>query len=85
MSAMPSCPGVDCWRALLAGDLAPDEREQFERHLESCLVCQVYLDRAADGGDDLLGLARRLGAAPAPSDPTLTGVLERLHGLRPPT
>ena len=80
MSATLHCPGTECWQALFSGDLPPDQRERCERHLESCPVCQDSLDRAEEHGDTLRTLGRQVGDPTAvPADPTLTGVLERLH------
>jgi serine/threonine protein kinase len=71
---------MECWQALLGDALAPDEREQCERHLESCAACQERLHRAEECGEALRGLGRRLGDPTlVPADPTLVQVLERLH------
>jgi serine/threonine protein kinase len=84
MPAPPECPGLECWPALVAGALPPDEQERCERHLESCPVCQERLDCAEECRDNLLRLARQVGDPTAtPANPTLTHILERLHeGMR---
>src|SRR5690242_6607458 len=79
------CPGADCWDALFADTVAPEQRESYERHLESCPTCQERLDRAAECRDGLVGLVRQVGDPTATlADPTLAEVLERLHEVRSP-
>ncbi len=79
------CPGLDRWQSVFNEALPPRQRELFERHLETCPVCQGRLDRATDGGDDLLQLARQVGdpTSVAP-DQTLTRFLEHLHEGKSP-
>jgi WD40 repeat protein len=85
MSPPPDCPENACWQDLLAVSLPPGRREECERHLESCPVCQEHLDRAVDDAEGLLRLARQLGDPTAvPADPTVTQIRERLHGVRSP-
>src|SRR5262245_60058344 len=80
MPAPPSCPEIDRWHALLARPLAPEEEERWEQHLSGCPVCQERLERAPEG-DDLVSLARKVGdPTEKEPDPTLTEVLDRLHG-----
>ena len=46
MPAATDCPDIDRWQALF-DDLIPlDQREPYERHLESCARCQDRLRRA---------------------------------------
>jgi serine/threonine protein kinase len=79
MPAARDCPGSECWQALFNDTAPADQRERFERHLESCPACQGRLDRAEERGDPLLRLARRFGDPTiAPADPTLGEVLGRL-------
>jgi hypothetical protein len=80
------CPEIDRWQQLLEDGGAPEERQRFERHLESCAACQTHLDRPEDGQrDDLLDWARRVGdPTHAPADPTLLRVLKLLHEVRSP-
>jgi serine/threonine-protein kinase len=79
------CPGTDDWQALDAVSLSPEQWEPYERHLESCPVCQERIDQAEARGEALLGLARQVGdPTVAPPDPTLVQVLERLHEGKPP-
>ena len=61
MSAPPGCPERECWQAFLTATLPPDQRDECERHLESCPACQERLDRAGACTDDLLELARQVG------------------------
>src|SRR5439155_968508 len=85
MTALLDCPEIDCWPALVAATLPPDQRDRCERHLESCPTCQDRLDRAEEGGEALLTLARQVGDPTAtPADPTLAEVLERLHEGKSP-
>jgi serine/threonine-protein kinase len=85
MPAPPDCPEIECWPALLADTLPPDQRERYERHLESCPACQEQLDRSEAGWDALRQLGRRVGDPTVPpADPTLVQVLERLHGVKGP-
>ena len=84
---MPSpldCPWTACWKALLGDTLPPDQREPYERHLESCPVCQGCLDQSEECRDALLQLARRTGDPTlAPTDATLIQVLDRLQEVKP--
>src|SRR5438552_2697144 len=76
---------MEQWQTLFDADTSPDERQRFERHLESCAVCQARFDSAEECRDALVGLARQFGDPTAePADPTLSGVLERLHEVRSP-
>jgi hypothetical protein len=77
------CPEVECWQALLADALPPDQQERCERHLKSCPACQERLDRAEECGEQLRRLSREVGDPTAvPADPTLAQILERLHEAR---
>jgi hypothetical protein len=83
MAAALDCPDADCWQALLADTLPPDQQERCERHLKSCPACQERLDRAAECGAPFRRLSREVGDPTAAlADPTLVHVLERLHGVR---
>jgi hypothetical protein len=85
MSSPVDCPGIECWRALFDGTAPPDQREGFERHLESCPSCQARLDRAEECGDPLLRLARKVGdPTVAAADPTLADVVGRLIEVKSP-
>ncbi|HJT77122.1 MAG TPA: protein kinase, partial [Gemmataceae bacterium] len=85
MSEGIDCLGVDRWPALLADSLPPDQREQLERHLETCRSCQQRLDQADECRDELVRLARCVGDPTAtPRDPALKQVRERLHGVKAP-
>src|SRR5262245_14941458 len=80
MSPSLDCPPASCWEALSDATLLPEERESYERHLETCPACQDRLDQAEDLGGALRMLGRELGdPTAAPADPTLTAFLRRLH------
>ncbi len=81
MSNPRDCPNLEHWKMLLTDTALPAEREQYERHLESCPACQECLDHAAGLGSELQGIARQVGDPTlAPADPTLMEFLDRLHG-----
>ncbi len=85
MSAPADCPAVEHWQALLSSDSPPDQGDLWQRHLESCPVCQERLDRAVSDGDALLRLARGVGDPTAvPTDAVLSQILERLHETQSP-
>jgi WD40 repeat protein len=85
MSAPFDCPAVEGWQAVFEDAVPPEQRERYERHLESCPVCQERLDRAEEGANALRKLARRLGdPTTAVADPTLEQFLGRLHEGKPP-
>jgi serine/threonine protein kinase len=80
-----NCPGNECWDALFGDTISPDQRERYERHLESCPVCQECLDQCLEPCDALVRLVRQVGdPGSAPTDPALNEVLERLHGAPAP-
>jgi serine/threonine protein kinase len=83
--AMRDCPGSECWQALLAATLPPDQRERCERHIESCAACQARLAQTDEGSDMLLQMARQVGdPTQRPFEPALTEILERLREARSP-
>ncbi|MFM7074254.1 MAG: WD40 repeat domain-containing serine/threonine protein kinase [Planctomycetota bacterium] len=47
-----SCPSRDYWRRFLAGEVPPAEFEAIDRHLESCDICRIALDKLSS--DDWL-------------------------------
>jgi serine/threonine-protein kinase len=78
MAAPLGCPASTSWQLLFADSVPADERERFERHLESCPACQARLDRAAED-EDLLDLAREVGDPTlAQADTTLVQVVDQL-------
>jgi hypothetical protein len=79
------CPEADLLQTPFGSALAPAQEERFERHVESCPACQEQLGGTEAFGSDFLRLARQFGdPTVAPADPTLTQVLERLHGVKSP-
>jgi serine/threonine protein kinase len=67
------------------GELAPDERESCERHLETCPACQEYLDRTERLEGMFATLGREFGdPTVTPADPTLTRFLGRLNEVHSP-
>src|SRR5260370_3307015 len=85
MSAPPECLEIECWEALRAARLAPDEEERCARHLTSGAACQVRLVRVEEGEDRLLRLARQLcDPTVAPPHPKLTRMRARLDGADTP-
>jgi serine/threonine protein kinase len=84
MRAPIDCPTLEGWQALFGGLLPPDERERYERHLESCSQCQERLDRLDDLAE-ALQVARRAGDPTVnPPDPTLRQMVAQLHALKSP-
>ena len=61
MSAPLDCPGMECWQAVLNDTVPPEQREHYERHLESCPVCQERMDQTGECGDKMRQLVRRVG------------------------
>jgi serine/threonine-protein kinase len=85
MTTSPDCPAPECWQALLADALPEEQREDYERHLESCPACQEQFDRARDPGAALRQLGRRLGDPTAvAADPSLARFLERMREAKDP-
>src|SRR5262245_50680811 len=80
MLPLLDCPGIQSWQALFDGRLPPQQREQCERHLESCASCQALLDHLEEGDYDLRAMGRLVGdrTTVALADPTLAEVVERL-------
>jgi serine/threonine protein kinase len=85
MSRPLECSDIHRWEALSETALSPEQHERYERHLESCPTCQALLDRTEDLDGGLRRLCRQLGdpTTVAP-DPTLSHLLEQLHGVRSP-
>jgi serine/threonine protein kinase len=84
MTASLECPEMANWRALFDDTLPPEECERYERHLESCPVCQERLDRDGQVEETLQRMVRRVaGATAVAADPTLSDFLERLHKGHP--
>src|SRR3954470_11538806 len=84
MPAILNCPEIGRWLALFGGGVPAEQRQDYERHLESCTACQQCLDREEVGGP-LVSLVRQLGdPAARPCDPTLTQVLQRLQEMKAP-
>src|SRR5947209_4617571 len=82
---MLECPEATCWTALLSATLPLDRREECERHLESCAVCQKHLEDAVDDSDRLLYVARRVGDPTLlPADPELSHIMGRLQEVKSP-
>jgi serine/threonine protein kinase len=80
MAVPVDCPGIESWQALFDGTIPSDQRELYERHLESCPACQERLDRDEEQRDSLRRLGRLVGdPTVASADPTLVQVLDRLH------
>ncbi len=84
MSRPLDCPSLERWQTLFGDTVCPAEREPYERHLETCQVCQERLDWVEELGGALRGLAREVGdPTTAPADPTVEQCLERLHEIKP--
>jgi serine/threonine protein kinase len=78
------CPGLDRWQALLGDTVPAEQRERYERHLESCPVCQERV-HGAETIEAERHIGKHLGDPTAvPPDPTLIQVLDRLHSLKSP-
>jgi serine/threonine protein kinase len=85
MTALLDCPGMPDLQALLGDTLSPEQREAFERHLESCASCQERIDANLENQDCLKNLGRLFGdPTTAPMDPVLDRVRERLHEVKSP-
>ena len=54
MHVSVDCPWSERGRLLLDAFLSPEEREHYERHLESCPTCQDHIDRPEEGDKELL-------------------------------
>jgi len=79
------CPDADCWQALFGDTVPPGQREDYERHLESCPACQERLDRGETESTALLTLVRQVGDPSTTSvDPALSHALVELHDLAYP-
>lgn len=85
MTTTLDCPGLECWRRLFKGRVAPEERERYERHLESCPACQERLDQADGDSATFRRQGQRIGDPTlVPPDPTLVQALEQLHEAKGP-
>src|SRR5690349_3027225 len=80
MNAQFDCPGIEDWQALFSEAAHSEQWQRYERHLESCAICQKRLDSSEPGHDPLVALGRQLGDPTRTSiDPTLAAVVERLR------
>jgi WD40 repeat protein len=86
VSAPPDCPAPESWQALFRDAVPPEQRERYERHLESCAACQERLDHDEAGGDEIREVGRKVGdPTVAPADPTVVQVVDRvLHEVKAP-
>ncbi len=83
MTASLECPGIDCWQALLGDTIAPELRENCERHLESCSSCQDSLHRAEACTAELRELGQKFGDPTClPTNPTLSHFLQSLRNAK---
>jgi hypothetical protein len=86
MHVSVDCPWSERGRLLLDAFLSPEEREHYERHLESCPTCQDHIDRPEEGDKELLTLVRQVGDPTLLDvDPMLCQALEQLHDEKPPS
>src|SRR5947209_1690464 len=85
MPDLLDCPEIERWQALLEDAVPPDQWDSYEQHLEACVACQERLHRA-EACDEVVRRLGRQGGDPTatPLDPTLSGVLGRLHGEKSP-
>jgi hypothetical protein len=84
MSQSLDCPGFECWQALLDCTLSTDQQERFERHLQSCPVCQEKLDWIEEDEETFHGLAQQVGdPTDMPLDQTLSQVMDSLYAVNP--
>jgi serine/threonine protein kinase len=82
MSVPLECPQGECLESLTAHDVAEDQLEEWERHLNQCTACRARLDGAAQWDDRLARLGRQVGdPTTAAADPHLARIREHLHGL----
>ena len=85
MPELVDCPELDSWQALFSDTATPQQREAYERHLETCPACQDRLDRADLCGEAMRTLIRRVAnAAAAPGESTEDALLSRLREVRSP-
>jgi serine/threonine protein kinase len=85
MAVLFDCPRLDCWQAFFQGTIPQEQRQFYERHLESCPDCQERLDRAEEYQDGLRHLGQQVGdPTQAPADPTLSQFVERLLEAKVP-
>jgi serine/threonine protein kinase len=88
MTASLECPGMECWQALFSDRVSAQQREHYERHLESCTACQEQLDRTKACSERVRNLVRQVASPDAaPAEQALVQFLERLqegkHTVRP--
>jgi serine/threonine protein kinase len=85
MAAPYDCPTFDSWPALLDEALSLEQREPFERHLESCPVCQERIDQLLSSQDRVRRLGWQFGDPTLEAaDPVLDQVRERLSAVISP-
>lgn len=65
-------------RDLLAERLRPPETAQLAAHLEVCTACQQHVEGLTAGQKSWPGVARKLSEPPAPREPALQAVIDRL-------
>jgi serine/threonine-protein kinase len=83
MNTPLDCPDPTCWQALL-GSLPPEQRQRYERHLETCPLCQERLDHV-EPDQEMLRLGQQFGDPTVEAaDETLERIRERLHDCPAP-
>src|SRR4051794_39779223 len=80
MQAFDECPPFESWQAAFEGQLPAEESRAYERHLESCTLCQRRLDTIQEDETEWRRLAGPGGDPGTRAvDQTLAGIQQHLR------
>lgn len=75
-----ACPDRTAWKALLRGQISPDEERRLQQHLDVCPQCQKALEMSAGSTTFLVDLAAKLQRTHSELSPELANLLDTADG-----
>ncbi len=75
-----ACPDRTAWKALLRGQISPDEERRLQQHLDRCPLCQKALEMSAGSTTFLVDLAAKLQRTHSELSPELANLLDTANG-----
>ena len=75
-----ACPDRTAWKALLRGQISPEEEQRLQQHLDRCPQCQKALEMSAGSTTFLVDLAAKLQRTHSELSPELANLLDTANG-----